>query len=607
MPSQKPSVPQVAAPWSAQVPCGSAVAVRDVAAGPERRSAARTTGRRRCRPSVQQTPCAQKPDRHSLPSTQAAPGGLEAAGAVDADGGRGAVGVGGAGGLAGARAAAVREARAGVAGVTQVPAPSQVEAAVNGRRCPSGSVAALQVVSSRRSAGRRRASHLPLVPQVAGPGPCTCPAGSSAPVATLVHVAERAGERARLAGAGAGRVAADALRAEVALALGCRPSTSAPLSFSRTSCSSQELGGRHCASGGAGVEARASRCRCRGCRAAVGRDALAGRVARRRRRVDVASVQVSAAHSVPIGYFWQPPSPSHLPLVPQVAAPAGPAHRRADRSLPAATGVHVPGRRRRARSSGTRPCRRCRSRRRRRSGWAGTRRPPRRTGRSAWGRTVPVDAGDARVAVRVGRGSLGARAVAQRNGLAVLDAGRPAGAEPVAGAGRVQRVAGAGRRDATGSRGYFAQPPNAVARAGADRSVAAPWSLQTPRGIGGVRVDRPAGAVAAGQVARDARRPCRRRCSRRRRRRSPRCNRRYGLQRAPGPAFPQLARARVAGVLPVALAPLGAVQTENRCRWPCRTGTGDRASGVTPALQSPAPSQAKAPTRSHRYRCRPDR
>jgi hypothetical protein len=40
-------------------------------------------------------------------------------------------------------------------------------------------------------------------------------------------------------------------------------------------------------------------------------------------RVSVADVagHVAAEHPVPSGYFWQPPAPSHLPLVPQLAAP----------------------------------------------------------------------------------------------------------------------------------------------------------------------------------------------------------------------------------------------------------------------------------------------
>ena len=33
------------------------------------------------------------------------------------------------------------------------------------------------------------------------------------------------------------------------------------------------------------------------------------------------ALQVSEAHSVPVGYLWQPPAPSQVPSVPQVVAP----------------------------------------------------------------------------------------------------------------------------------------------------------------------------------------------------------------------------------------------------------------------------------------------
>jgi hypothetical protein len=36
--------------------------------------------------------------------------------------------------------------------------------------------------------------------------------------------------------------------------------------------------------------------------------------------VSVTTVQVEPAQVVPDGYFWQPPVPSHLPLVPQLEA-----------------------------------------------------------------------------------------------------------------------------------------------------------------------------------------------------------------------------------------------------------------------------------------------
>jgi hypothetical protein len=38
-------------------------------------------------------------------------------------------------------------------------------------------------------------------------------------------------------------------------------------------------------------------------------------------RVAAPAGQLALAQAVPSAYFWQPPAPSHLPFVPQVAAP----------------------------------------------------------------------------------------------------------------------------------------------------------------------------------------------------------------------------------------------------------------------------------------------
>jgi hypothetical protein len=53
------------------------------------------------------------------------------------------------------------------------------------------------------------------------------------------------------------------------------------------------------------------------------------------------AAQSAAEHEVPFGYFWQPPAPSHLPLVPQLAAPWS-AQKAAGAVVPAATGAHAP-------------------------------------------------------------------------------------------------------------------------------------------------------------------------------------------------------------------------------------------------------------------------
>jgi hypothetical protein len=52
-------------------------------------------------------------------------------------------------------------------------------------------------------------------------------------------------------------------------------------------------------------------------------------------------LQVSSAHRVPTGQFWQPPPPSHLPLVLQVAC-GFVSHIWRGSALPAAAIVHFP-------------------------------------------------------------------------------------------------------------------------------------------------------------------------------------------------------------------------------------------------------------------------
>jgi len=52
-------------------------------------------------------------------------------------------------------------------------------------------------------------------------------------------------------------------------------------------------------------------------------------------------LHVSGAHSVPTGQVWQPPLPSHLPLVPQVDCGIA-AHMLRGSRVPAAVGVQRP-------------------------------------------------------------------------------------------------------------------------------------------------------------------------------------------------------------------------------------------------------------------------
>jgi hypothetical protein len=53
------------------------------------------------------------------------------------------------------------------------------------------------------------------------------------------------------------------------------------------------------------------------------------------------AVHVSSAHKVPTGQFWQPPFPSHLPLVLHVDCAVA-VHIPRGSTVPAAIGVHRP-------------------------------------------------------------------------------------------------------------------------------------------------------------------------------------------------------------------------------------------------------------------------
>jgi hypothetical protein len=57
--------------------------------------------------------------------------------------------------------------------------------------------------------------------------------------------------------------------------------------------------------------------------------------------VDVLA-HVAAEHVVPFAYFWQPPAPSHLPIVPQLGAPWS-THAPFGSTAPAIMGEQVPG------------------------------------------------------------------------------------------------------------------------------------------------------------------------------------------------------------------------------------------------------------------------
>jgi hypothetical protein len=52
-------------------------------------------------------------------------------------------------------------------------------------------------------------------------------------------------------------------------------------------------------------------------------------------------MQTGEEQDVPLGYFWQPPAPSHLPFVPQFEAPWS-VQKLEGAAVPAATGAHAP-------------------------------------------------------------------------------------------------------------------------------------------------------------------------------------------------------------------------------------------------------------------------
>ena len=269
-----------------------------------------------------------------------------------------------------------------VAGVTQVPAPSQVDSAVNGWSS-AGQVAARQGVPGGR-AGRRR---LALAVGAAGRRGLhrrTGRRGSIVPVATLVQVRRacrrRTTCRRRRRRWSQQTPCAQKLLLHSAARRADAPWSFRPHEFARAGVRRQALG-----VGRAGVEAARAVADERGAGDRVGRDALAGRVAGRRRRVDVGGAGLGGAHRA---------DRLALAAAGAVALAVGAAGR-------CAIVLHMPrgSRRRRprsacsgpattaARSCGRRRCRPGRSRRRRRSGCAGIR--PRRctAGRSASGRS----------------------------------------------------------------------------------------------------------------------------------------------------------------------------------------------------------------------------
>ena len=251
----------------------------------------------------------------------------------------------------------------------------------------------------------------------------------------------------------------------------------------------------------AGGEAARSVARERGAAGGVGHDAAAAVVARGGRRVDVARAGFDGAQrsgrvrtavrrrrrTCRRVRSW--PDPDRC-------------RRCADRRRPpgrACSGPSTTG----ARSSGTRRRRLRRSRRRRRrSRSAFARRGARRAVRLRAAASVLANPTDD--AVGVGRAARDARAVGAAVWRAVRHAGRAAGADAVAGAGRVRPIAAARRREADRLGRVQRAAADAVAGAGL-AARGGPFVAADLVRIGGAAVDRPADAGAADQVAADAR------------------------------------------------------------------------------------------------------
>jgi hypothetical protein len=182
LPSQKPVVPQLAAPAFAHVPVGSAPPPGTGVHAPA--VAARAHDRHvPVHAVLQQTPCAQKLEAHSLFSAQVAPGDLrphrpfaQTAGASQSPS---TVQV------ALQATAPQANGKHGIAdGVTHAPAPSQVEPGVKvveGQVAPAHGVPCAYLWQAP-------AAHMPFVPQVEALVAAHVPAGSGAPGATSPQI-----------------------------------------------------------------------------------------------------------------------------------------------------------------------------------------------------------------------------------------------------------------------------------------------------------------------------------------------------------------------------------------------------------------------------------
>jgi hypothetical protein len=334
-PSQNPSLAQVAAPWFWQPPCGSRAPFATGLQVP--RVAVRLHDWHVPLQAVlQQTPCAQTPDMHSLPTAHARPLTLSAHAPL----------VHKAGDAQSALLAQVflqtpvpqRNGKHDVApGVVHRPAPSHVDVGVNAV-VAAGQVESLQAVPLT-NLWQAPASQRPLFAQVAAPWFTQIPVGSGSPVGTFVHVPNvplRAQDW-QLA------VQAELQHTPCAQKL-LRHSLpfehEAPGLFLPHALTMHEFGARHCAFAVHALKHLVP-LQTYGLQPMAAGAAHAPAVVHVDGGVYTFELHVSGAQRVPTAYFWQPPLPSHRPFVAQAGAP--PSVQIARGSVaPTAMFVHLP-------------------------------------------------------------------------------------------------------------------------------------------------------------------------------------------------------------------------------------------------------------------------
>jgi hypothetical protein len=338
LPSQKPSVPQVEAPWSLQPPLGSVAPLTTLVHAPSVADSAHDW-QVPAQAVLQQTPCAQKPETHSAPVAHARPLTLSPHDPFVQTAGE-------------AQSASEVQVplqtpvphRNGkqdpVAGVTHAPAPSHVEVPVNWVLA-AGQVDALHVVPLTYFWQFPAPSHLLLVPQLGAPWSTQVPAGSLAPTATLVQVPSvPASAHDRHAPVHA--LLQQMPWAQKVLMHSLPAVHEEPLAFFPHELLMQELGVRHWALVEHVVKQAVEPLQTYGLHACSACAMQAPVELQVEGGVNTLDTHFAFAHIVPTAYFSHPKLPSHLPSVPQVAAPMS-VHTARGSAVPFRIGLHCPG------------------------------------------------------------------------------------------------------------------------------------------------------------------------------------------------------------------------------------------------------------------------